>query len=205
MRDFMPDHLPRRSALAGAIGASFLARVADAAEPAGTVDALRGTATAQAGAGSRPLAPDASVFVGDLVATTAQSAIALCLGPATLVRLGAEARLRIDRFLINAGTVLELAKGAMLFDHDPGAGRTEAAIRSPFGLIAVRGTRFFAGPSNELFGVFVYRGEVLLVGRNTAVPVGAELGSDIAAPGEEPTLPHRWADARIKAAEASVM
>ena len=201
----MPDHLPRRSALAGAIGTSFLARFADAAESAGTVDALRGTATAQAGAGIRPLAQDASIFVGDLVATTAQSAIALRLGPATLVRLGAEARLRIDRFLINAGTVLELAKGAMLFDHDPGADRAAAAIRSPFGLIAVRGTRFFAGPSNGVFGVFVYRGEVLLVGRNTAVPVEAEFGSDIAAPGEEPTLPHRWAEARIKAAEASVM
>lgn len=93
----------------------------------------------------------------------------------------------------------------MLFDHDPGADRAAAAIRSPFGLIAVRGTRFFAGPSNGVFGVFVYRGEVLLVGRNTAVPVEAEFGSDIAAPGEEPTLPHRWADARIKAAEASVM
>ena len=205
MPDVTPNRFPRRSALAGAIGAPFLVRFADAAEPAGTVDALSGTATAQAGASVRPLAPDASVFVGDLVATAAQSAIAFRLGSATLVRLGAEARLRIDRFVINAGGVLELANGAMLFDHDPTAGGTETAVRSPFGLIAVRGTRFFAGPSNGLFGVFVYRGKVLLVGRNTAELVLPEFGSDIAAPGAEPTPPHRWTDARIKAAEASVM
>jgi hypothetical protein len=203
--DVTRNRFPRRRLLAGAVGAPFLARFADAAEPAGTVDALRGMATAQAGTGVRPLAPAASIFVGDLVATTAQSAIALRLGSATLVRLGAEARLRIDRFLINAGTVLELANGAMMFDHDSTVGRSDAAIRSPFGLIAVRGTRFFAGPSNGLFGVFVYRGEVLLVGRTTAVPVQPEFGSDIAAPGEEPTLPHRWTAARINAAEASVM
>ena len=97
MPDVTPNRFPRRSALAGAIGAPFLVRFADAAEPAGTVDALSGTATAQAGASVRPLAPDASVFVGDLVATAAQSAIAFRLGSATLVRLGAEARLRIDR------------------------------------------------------------------------------------------------------------
>src|SRR4051812_17023245 len=103
-----PNRFPRRSALAGAIGVPFLTRFADAAEPVGIVDALHGTATAQVGASVRPLAPDASVFVGDLVVTAAQSAIAFRLGPATLVRLGAEARLRIDRFLINAGGVLEL-------------------------------------------------------------------------------------------------
>jgi hypothetical protein len=121
------------------------------------------------------------------------------------VCLGPEARLRIDRFLIKAGGVLELVKGAMLFDHDPAAGQTGSAIRTPFGLIAVRGTRFFAGPSNNLFGVFVYRGQVLVVGRNTSVQVLPEFGTDIAAPGGEPTPPHRWTEARIKAAEASVM
>jgi hypothetical protein len=201
-----PNQLTRRYALFGMIAAPFLAgRAASAAEPAGTVEALRGEATAQAASGVRPLAGDASVFVGDLVATGAQSAIALRLGSATEVRLGPEARLRIDRFLINAGGILEFAKGAMLFDHDPAAGQTEMEVRSPFGLIAVRGTRFFAGPSNGVFGVFVYRGLVLVVGQNTSVAVQPEFGTDISAPGAEPTPPHRWAEARIKAAEATVM
>jgi hypothetical protein len=201
-----PSQLTRRDALVGTIAAPFLAgRAAGAAEPAGTVEALRGEATAQATSGVRPLAQDASVLVGDLVATGAQSAIALRLGAATQVRLGPEARLRIDRFLIKAGGILELANGAMVFDHDPAAGPTEVAVRSPFGLIAVRGTRFFAGPSDGVFGVFVARGVVLVVGQNRSMRVEAEFGTDIAAHGMEPTPPHRWAVARIKPAMASVM
>src|SRR5437763_850459 len=130
MLDVTPYLLTRRGALASSMATPFLAsRFADAAEPAGTVEALRGEATAQAGSAVRPLAQDAPVFVRDLVATAAKSATALRLGSATQVRLGPEARLRIDRFLIKAGGVLELAKGAMLFDHDPVAGQTGSAIR----------------------------------------------------------------------------
>jgi hypothetical protein len=206
MRNVMLNRLTRRAALAGTIATPFLAsRLAGAAEPAGSVEALRGEATAQAGAGVRPLAQDASVFIGELVATGSQSAIAMRLGTATQVRLGPEARLRIDRFLVKIGGVLELAKGALLFDHEPTAGQTETALRSPFGLIAVRGTRFFAGPSNNVFGVFLYSGEALVVGQNTFVKLLPEFGTDIATPGDEPTPPHRWAEARIKAAEASVL
>ena len=201
-----PTCLTRRVALLSTIVTPLLALpFAAAAEPAGTVEALRGDATAQAGSSIRPLAQNASVLVGDLVATGAQSAVALRLGSATQVRLGPEARLRIDRFLVKAGGILELANGAMVFDHDPTAGPTEMAVRSPFGLIAVRGTRFFAGPSNGVFGVFVARGVVLVVGQNRSMQVEAEFGSDIAAAGMEPTLPHRWAEPRIKAAMASVM
>src|SRR5215469_1547361 len=96
-----PTCLTRRGALVSTIVTPLLALpFAAAAEPAGTVEALRGEATAQAGSGIRPLAQNASVLVGDLVATGAQSAVALRLGSATQVRLGPEARLRIDRFLV---------------------------------------------------------------------------------------------------------
>ena len=77
-------------------------------------------------------------------------------------------------------------------------------MRSPFGLIAVRGTRFFAGPSNGVFGVFVERGRVLVVGVDTAVIVEGGFGTDIARPGAEPTAPHPWAAPRIVNAMASV-
>jgi hypothetical protein len=198
--------LTRRDILYGTIATPFLtSRLANAMEPAGTVEALRGEATAQSGSDIRSLARNASLFVGEWVATGMQSGISMRLGTATEVRLGPEARLRIDRFLVKAGGVLELAKGAMLFDHDPAAAQSETAVRSPFGLIAVRGTRFFAGPSNNVFGVFLYSGELLVVGRNTAFQLQPAFGTDIAAPGEEPTPPHRWAEARIRAAAASVM
>jgi hypothetical protein len=201
--------LPRRTALRstlwGALAASWLASSsAEAAVPAGKVESLRGEASAQAASRRRPLAQQAELFVGDLIVTGAASALALRLGAATLVRLGAEAQLRIDRFLVDAGGVLELARGAMVFDRDEAAPKSDFAVRSPFGLIAVRGTRFFAGPNNGVFGVFVDRGEVTVIGSGSAVQVRAGFGTDIAAPGGDPTDPHPWSAARIQRAFADV-
>jgi hypothetical protein len=153
----------------------------------------------------RTLRPDAPVFVGDAIATGAQSALGMHLGEATEVRLGAESNLRIDRFIVSAGGVLVLERGAMLYDHDRATGgSSDIAVRTPYGLLAVRGTRFFAGPSNGVFGVFVERGAVSVIGVNTAVLVTDGQGTDIARPGDEPTTPHPWGAARIASAMASV-
>jgi hypothetical protein len=62
-------------------------------EPAGTVEALRGEATAQSRSDIRSLAQNALLFVSDWVVTGKQSGIAMRLGTTT------EVRLRIDRFL----------------------------------------------------------------------------------------------------------
>jgi hypothetical protein len=200
--------LPRRNAVRAAIGgavlASWLASPGYALEPSGKVENIRGDAFAQAASRRRALTQEAEVFVGDLVTTSVNSALALHLGIATHVRLGAEAQLRIDRFLVEAGGVLELARGAMVFDRDEAAPKTDITIRSPFGLIAVRGTRFFAGPSNGVFGVFVERGRVMVVGARSAVELTPGLGTDIAAPGANPTDPHPWGAARIQRAFADV-
>ena len=80
----------------------------------------------------------------------------------------------------------------------------QVTVRSPFGLMAVRGTRFFAGPSNGVFGVFVERGSVLVVGVQTAVLVTSGFGTNIARPGAEPTDSAAWGAARIANAFASV-
>jgi hypothetical protein len=202
--------LPRRIVLGAplslglAAAAGCAASRADAAEPAGNVDALRGEAFALAASRRRALAQQSDVFVRDTVATGAASSLALRLGSATLVRLGSDARLRIDRFVIDAGGVLDLVNGAMVFDRSETAPQVDNAVRSPYGLIAVRGTRFFAGPSNGVFGVFVDRGEVTVIGASTAVQVRASFGTDIAAPGGEPTEPHPWGAARIRRAFADV-
>ena len=175
-----------------------------AAEAAGKVETSRGDCYAQNRAVRRTLAPDASVFIGDAVGTGPRSALAMRLGTATQVKLGADARLHIDRFLVNAGGVLVLDAGAMLYDHDAQASPQDLSVRSPFGLIAVRDTRYFAGPSNGVFGVFVERGHAMVVGVNTAVIVSDGLGTDIARPGAEPTAPRPWGAARIASAMASV-
>ncbi len=201
----MTKRTERRVVLASLLSA-LAAGHARAADRAGEVESSRGECFALAAAARRALAPSAAVFVGDTVGTGDAAALALRLGTATEVRLGQKARLRIDRFLINAGGVLELEQGGMLFDHDTAkAGATNVAIRSPFGLIAIRGTRFFAGPSNGVFGVFVQRGSVMVVGAYQAVIVEAGMGTNIARANMEPTAPAPWGAARISAAMASVM
>jgi hypothetical protein len=198
--------LGRRGLATGATALLAAADVAVAALPGvGHVEALRGRATAEAGRGARrDLVPPMPVFDGDLVATAEESRLTLRLGEAMEVRLGANVRLKIDRFLPRTGGTLVLERGAMLLDRREGADAPGVAVRSPFGLIAVRGTRFWGGPSNNVFGVFVERGVVLVVGANQAVEVLPGFGADIRAPGEPPTNLVRWGRPRIEAALASV-
>jgi hypothetical protein len=101
--------------------------------------------------------------------------------------------------MITLGGVLVLESGGMVHDHYPKA--DQGNIRVPFGLVTVRGTRFFAGPSN---GVFVARGKVMVVGMNTAMMVTSGLGTVIPYAGAEPMAPHEWGAARIASAMASV-
>jgi len=49
------------------------------------------------------LQPTALVFVGDMVETAMNSALTLYLGKATIVKLGALAKFRIDSFVVDAG------------------------------------------------------------------------------------------------------
>jgi len=77
-------------------------------------------------------------------------------------------------------------------------------IRGSFGLITVRGTGVFVGPSNGVIGIFVVHGQVQVLGGGQSVVLNPEEGTDIAAPGGPPTPPTRWGAARIRAAYASV-
>jgi hypothetical protein len=180
---------------------ALLPAAAAAADGAGHVETVRGSATAEAGGRRRDLAPAMPVFEGDLVSTAEQARLSLRLGETTSLRLGGGVTLRIDRFLARTGGVLVLERGAMLLDREHRGGTPPGlAVRSPFGLIAVRGTRFFAGPSNGVFGVFVERGLVTLIGADQGVDIAAGQGADIAAPGAAPTAPRAWGAARIAAA-----
>jgi hypothetical protein len=201
----MMNRPERRTVLRGLAAALVLratpARAA-AAVRAGEVETSRGDCFARTVSSQHPLTPSTAVFVGDSVRTGVDSSLGLLLGATTKVRLGAETQLRIDRFIVNAGGILNLDRGAILYDHDLKDGSDASAVRSPFGLIAVRGTRFFAGPSAGVFGVFVERGTVMVVGANTAVHLDPGQGTNLAAPGAEPSPPAVWGQARVAAAMA---
>ena len=176
-----------------------------ARERAGAVDEVRGEAFAQAQDERRKLETAAPLFIADEVSTGEASRAALHLGKDTTVHLGELARFTIDHFFENAGGELTLASGALLFDERARAKPRSVRIRSPFALIAVRGTRFFAGPSADVFGVFVERGSVAVSSSGRRVVLGEGEGTNIAHPGDAPTAPVRWGKPRIDAAFASVL
>jgi ferric-dicitrate binding protein FerR (iron transport regulator) len=173
-------------------------------EAAGAVEDVKGEAFAEADTVRRALERTAPVFIGDDVGTGTASRLAMRLGRDTNIRLGEKARLKIDRFVVDAGGEITLQSGPLLFDRPPGSTPAPVRIRSPFALIAVRGTRFFAGPSNGRFGVFVERGSVAVTGAGQQVVLRDGDGTDIAWPGARPTPVRPWLPARIRAALASV-
>lgn len=170
----------------------------------GAVTAVTGSAFADMRDVSRPLRPEAPVAVGEIVRTGEASRCAMLLAGRTTVRLGALARLRIDRFLADTGGVIDLEQGALLFDKPDQLRQGNISVRNPFALIAVRGTAFFAGPSRGVFGVFVQRGAVDVRASGRMVRVSAGQGTDIRHVGAPPTDPAAWGTARINEALASV-
>src|SRR5262245_41216609 len=175
-----------------------------AQERAGSVAEAKGDAFAEAGTQRRTLDRLSPLFINDTVSTGQAARLAMHLGMDTTLRVGELARLTIDRFLINAGGTITLESGPILFDRPVGAPPLAMQIRSTFGLIAVRGTRFFAGPSAGVFGVFVERGSVSVTAAGVEVVLEPGQGTNIARAGDMPTPPTAWGAQRISAAMRSV-
>ena len=185
-------------------GASLVAwpALAQRPEPVGAVNALTGTAFAESGSERRALDRAAPVFIGDKVATEPNSRLAMLLGTDTTLRLGERTSVTIDRFLVNAGGEIVLNSGRLLFDR-PTTGPA-VHIRSPYGLIAVRGTKFFAGMLQDKFAIFVERGKVDVSAARRTVTLAAGEGTDIARRGAPPSPAKAWGAPRIKLALDSV-
>jgi hypothetical protein len=188
----------------GAMGVLALPEIAAASEPAGRVEDMFGKAVAELRRASRPLASGESLFVGETVATGEASRIGMKVGEATTIRLGPEARLKLDRFILNAGGTLTLQSGPMTFERPASAAPQPVTIRGAFGMIAVRGTHFFAGPSRGKMAVAVVRGSVAVTSGGETVVLNAGDGTDILTYGGKPSKPSRWADARLVEALDSV-
>jgi hypothetical protein len=177
----------------------------EAASAAGLVEAIRGEAFAELKGVRRSLAVRANVFVEETILTGQSARLAVRFGTDTMLRLGAAARLTIDRYIANAGGEFSLMEGGILIDRPKKQKSAESVLRSLFGLIAIRGTRVFAGPSNGVFGVFVVHGTVDVTAAGKTVTLGRGFGTNIAKPGDPPTDPAAWKRPRIRAALGSVV
>jgi len=194
----------RRSVLGGAACAAMFSSAPFAANAAGSVESCLGLADAESHGATRNLGNGAEIFVGDLVSTREAARLVMLLGVATRIHMGGNVRMRIDKFLAETRGELHFDSGPVLLDRNEGAPPMDLRLRSPFGTIALRGTRFFAGPSKGVFGVFVERGIVDFTAGGETVRLTAGEGSDVRRPGGKPTAPSRWGSERAVDALSSV-
>jgi ferric-dicitrate binding protein FerR (iron transport regulator) len=169
----------------------------------GTVSDLEGDVVAELDAARRTLKRKSSIFLGDTLRTAARSRLEALLARKTNLQLGEETSVRIDRFIVDSGGTLVLDSGAILLDTK-GKLLKGLEVESPFALIAVRGTRFFAGPIEGIFGVFVARGAVDVTAGGSTVRLATAEGTDIAKAGGTPGPVKKWGAPKIAKAMALV-
>jgi ferric-dicitrate binding protein FerR (iron transport regulator) len=204
-----PVRYSRRHALKVVVlaGAGLVTGIAGAAAAAvvGAIAELRGEAVAQAGGERRKLKVKSPVAIGDTLATGEDSRLKAALKGKTVLRLGSQTKVTIDKFIANSGGELVLGDGALLLDAPSGKFRKGLTIESPFALIAVRGTRVFAGPIDGTFGVFVSKGAVDVSAGGKKVSLKAGEGTDIARASDPPGPVKAWKKPKIDKATALVM
>jgi hypothetical protein len=197
MSEFDRRSLLASLGLAAALSQAPSAMAAIQARPVGNVANVRGAAFAERGRDNVSLYDRSPVLLDDIVRTEPESRCALLFGTATTVRLGANVKLRIDRFIVNAGGVLTLEHGAVHVDKTDSARTQRLLLNSPYALIAIRGTSYFAGLLPDGFGVFVERGVVDVAAAGKRVRLAAGQGTRITAPGLQPEDPVVWGSQKI--------
>jgi ferric-dicitrate binding protein FerR (iron transport regulator) len=147
----------------------------------------------------------------DLVSTGAKSFASMTLGADTKIIMGEKTEVLLDSFLAEQGGTLELVSGDMVFDRPEGKPKIDLTIRTTFGQIGVRGTKFFAGRSRGNYAVFVEHGLVMVKSGITTRSVGPGEGVDIASDAKTRSLfgadvseTKKWGTGRIEEAYKSV-
>jgi ferric-dicitrate binding protein FerR (iron transport regulator) len=168
----------------------------------GIVAELTGRALAELNQTRRSLDFNSSVFLGDTLRTAEDSRLAVLLAKKTRLRLGAKTTVTVDKFVADAGGELSLGSGALLLEAPVNSLPKGLTVESPFALIAVRGTVFFAGPINGVFGVFVKSGSLDVTAAGRTVRLRKGQGTDIAKVGDPPGPVKQWGKAKVAKAFA---
>lgn len=166
--------------------------------PIGTIEEIRGEGFAESNGERRRLAARGDVFVGDLLSTGSNALLVMKLGAATTIKLGADSRLKVDRYLAETGGEFDIQAGHMMFERTGKPATQGITFKSVYGLLAVRGTRFYAGPNRGQFALLVGEGRVEVTAGGRSVMVRPQEGIDIKSPGAPSTTPAPWQLPRIR-------
>lgn len=120
------------------------------------------TALPQAEVAPRALKTGDSVFQNDTVRTGKDARAELRLADETSLVMGEKAEVLLDQFIYDkdGDAVINLAAGALRFISGKTGHPGELTIKTPVATIGVRGTDFWAGPIDGVYGVLLLSGEV---------------------------------------------
>ena len=203
----MMSRFNRRAMLRMLTLATLMAPLAGAhaaSQVVGTVTEIKGKATGEADGKRRALRAKSAVHLSETLLTGDESRLKAVLAKKTTLKLGAKTKVTIDSFVVNAGGELAFSNGALLLDAPAQGFKKGLTIDSRYALIAVRGTRFFAGELGEAFSVFVAKGAVDVTAGGDTVRLSAGEGTDIAKPGDKPGPVRKWGQPKIDRAMALV-
>jgi ferric-dicitrate binding protein FerR (iron transport regulator) len=173
-------------------------RALAAAETVGNITELKGKASAELAGKTRALKLKAPVHLAEtLITGGGEARLTALLAVKTTLRLGARTKVRIDKFIVDSGGELSFNSGALLLDAPSESFEKGLTIDSRFALIAVRGTKFFAGRLGEAFSVFVEEGAVDVTAAGQTVRLASGEGTDIANAGDPPGEVRRWGAPKI--------
>ena len=191
-------------AMLAVIVVGLWAGVALAADEIGQVSRIQATAQAITDGDVRNLSLNAPIHLDDIVTTGDGARLEITLTDGTRIAVGARARVVIDDFVYQpanarARLVANIA-GAFRFVTG-GAGRivgNQIAVETPFAIIGVRGTDFWAGPVDDISGVLLFEGAVSVSASQTEVTLDRPgQGTNIAAPGEPPGTVTIWPQDKV--------
>lgn len=183
-----------------------------AADEAGTVSRLRGTATARSSDTTRALTAGATVFVGDLIETGAASRVELTLLDGAVMTLGDNSSLLIDQYLVSAsggGTGALKVLGGVFLAVTGALGKTPGAsfnVTTPVATIGVRGTTFWGRLKSDGLLVALLDGRAIVVSNAAGQVVINRVGvaTQVPAAQQTPASPFALTPAQLDAARATV-
>lgn len=205
--------MPVRKALfALALGLILLSPGARAAEPAGKVVRVQGSAEAREGTATRPLAAGDPIRAGESLRTGPDARLLVQFSDGMELSLSDGAEMAVAAYEWNAPQAagkaeLALARGSFLLqtgavgklpDHP-------LTVKTPLASVGVRGTQFWGGPLDAPLSVLLIEGRVVVSSAAGSVELGTPgEGTSVTEPGAAPRPPTFWGDDRIRRAFATV-
>jgi len=203
--------LHRLTALAILLFAS-VGNHAEAQEAIGTVSRIQGVASGTHAGTTRMLAPNASIFLNEVVSTGDAARLEITFIDRTQVTLGEKAQLTLDTYVFNPtagrGSIKFGAVGAFRFlsGQLSKLARSDVSVTTPVANIGIRGTEFWGGPiDGQPLGVFLIAGRVRVsntAGGRTLRRPGQ--GTNIATRGAAPGPVTIWPPDKVRRAVATV-